>query len=162
MKTKSQKRKGNLPGSQHMRCPYCGSTVHLRSANGIYRYNNENTLLYVCSQYPVCDSYVRVHPGTKIPVGSLANAELRALRLTAHRHFDKLYKTGLMSKNDAYNWLSFILQSPLSQAHIGYQNEYHCNLIIRESNKMLDNFSWKLKNNTGLGTFTGGDCHAAQ
>lgn len=55
-----------------VRCPYCGSPAVLRSADGIYRDNSKNTMLYVCKNYPACDSYVRVHTGTNIPVGSLA------------------------------------------------------------------------------------------
>lgn len=50
------------------RCPYCGSHTILRSADGIYRENARNDMLYVCKNYPVCDSYVRVQRGTKIPL----------------------------------------------------------------------------------------------
>ena len=76
------------------RCPYCGSHSILKSADGIYRRNDQNTMLYVCSRFPACDSYVRVHPGTKIPMGTMANRELRALRNEAHRNFDQLHKRG--------------------------------------------------------------------
>ena len=120
------------------RCPYCGSHSVLRSADGIYRCNDKNTMLYVCSRYPACDSYVRVHPGTKIPVGTMANRELRALRNEAHRNFDRLHKQGLMSKEDAYCWLASILAAPLGQAHIGYLGEYYCKQVIEESKKVLD------------------------
>ncbi len=54
------------------RCPYCGSPGVLRSANGIYKDNLQNAMLYVCKRYPVCDAYVRVHPGTRLPMGTLA------------------------------------------------------------------------------------------
>ena len=50
-----------------MRCQYCGGTVVLRSADGIYHENHSHTMLYVCSNYPRCDAYVRTHPGTNIP-----------------------------------------------------------------------------------------------
>ena len=83
-------------------------------------------------------SYVRVHPGTKIPVGTMANRELRALRNEAHRNFDQLHKQGLMSKEDAYCWLASILAAPLGQAHIGYLGEYYCKQVIEESKKVLD------------------------
>ena len=68
---KKKKRKGFNRSS--MRCPYCGSPVIYRSADGIYRDNSRGTMLYVCSHYPECDAYVRVHTGTNIPVGSMAN-----------------------------------------------------------------------------------------
>lgn len=102
-------------------------------------------MLYVCSRYPACDSYVRVHPGTKIPVGTMANRELRALRNDAHRSFDQLHKKGLMSKEDAYHWLAAILAAPLGQAHIGYLGEYYCRQVIDESKKVLDSQKDKKK-----------------
>ena len=94
--------------------------------------------LPVCSKYPACNSYVRVHPGTKIPMGTMANRQLRALRNEAHRNFDQLHKKGLMSKEDAYHWLASILAAPLGQAHIGYLGEYYCKQVIEESKKVLD------------------------
>ena len=95
-------------------------------------------MLYVCSRYPACDSYVRVLPGTKIPVGTMANRELRALRNEAHRNFDQLHKRGLMSREDAYHWLASILAAPLGQAHIGYLGEDYCRQVIEESKKVLN------------------------
>ena len=120
------------------RCPYCGSHSVLRSADGIYRNNSKNTMLYVCSKFPACDSYVRVHPGTKIPMGTMANRQLRALRNEAHHYFDQLYKRGLMSKEDAYQWLASILAAPMGQAHIGLLGEYYCRQVIAESKKVLN------------------------
>jgi hypothetical protein len=161
-KFKSNKKNGfNIPGMKNMRCPYCSSSVHLRSADGIYKENSQNAQLYVCSKYPTCDSYVRVQPGTRIPVGSLANAELRSLRVATHRQFDKLHVTGIMTKRDAYGWLAFTLQTPLSQAHIGYMGEYHCNLIIEESRQLLKKYSWKLGCNVRPKATGGGGCRVA-
>lgn len=131
-----KKRKGMNPSG--MRCPYCGGAMVLRSADGIYHDNKNDTMLYVCTHYPQCDTYVRTHPGTTMPVGTPANRELRHLRNEAHRHFDKLYRNGLMSKQEAYLWLAAQLQVPLSQAHIGYLGEYYCTQVIEESKKLLE------------------------
>ena len=54
MKKQKKKRKGFQAGS--MRCPYCGSPVIYRSADGIYHDNSKKTMLYVCSRYPECDA----------------------------------------------------------------------------------------------------------
>ena len=97
-------------------------------------------MLYVCSHYPQCDAYVRVHAGTKIPVGSLANHELRTLRRTAHRYFDQLHQSGYMSKQDAYQWLADLICAPLSEAHIGYLGEYYCRQVIEESRMLLKRY----------------------
>lgn len=119
------------------RCPYCGSIAILRSAEGIYRSHSAGKMLYVCKKYPACDSYVRVHPGTSIPMGTLANKKLRELRQEAHRCFDRLYLEGLMTKDEAYLWLAEIVSAPLAQAHIGYLGEYYCRRVIEESQKLL-------------------------
>ena len=64
----------NARKRNEMRCPYCGAPVVLKSADGIYRDNSKNTMLYVCARYPACDAYVRTHPGTAIPVGGWRTA----------------------------------------------------------------------------------------
>jgi hypothetical protein len=113
--------------------------VRYRSADGIYRDNPDGAMLYVCERYPKCDAYVRTHAGTKVPMGTLADGNLRALRIEAHRSFDQLHTSGIMSRDDAYRWLSAILQSPQSQAHIGNLGEYYCRQVIEESQKILQN-----------------------
>ena len=135
MKTRSRKK--NSKKLNEMRCPYCGAPAVLRSADGIYRDNRKNTMLYVCARYPECDAYVRTHPGTRIPVGEMANGELRSLRRTAHHYFDQLHQSGYMSRQEAYRWLAGTLSAPLSQAHIGYLGEHYCRLVISRSRAFL-------------------------
>lgn len=119
------------------RCPYCGSHTILRSADGIYRENPRGEMLYVCKKYPACDAYVRVQKGTAIPLGTVANRQLRELRVEAHRQFDKLYKHGYMSKQDAYQWLGGILGVSGRDAHIGQLSTLSCNLVIQEAKKQV-------------------------
>ena len=123
--------------NQAPRCPYCGNTMLLRSAEGIYRDNSRNTMRYVCRSYPACDAYVRVQPGSNLPLGTMANGKLRALRRETHHYFDQLHKRGIMSKDEAYLWLAEILAVPMSRAHIGMMGEYYCGLVIAESKKLL-------------------------
>lgn len=149
--SKTKKRKGM--NYSRMRCPYCGSNVIYRSADGIYKENSKGVMLYVCSHYPECDAYVRVHAGTRIPVGNLANHELRTLRRTAHQYFDRLHLTGLMSKQDAYRWLADLIGAPLSEAHIGHLGEYYCKLVIEESRALLERRS---KNGSDFQEWKGG------
>jgi hypothetical protein len=96
-------------------------------------------MLFVCSKYPGCDAYVRATPGTKTPIGVMANGPLRALRNEAHQHFDRLHLAGIMTRKQAYEWLACILQAPLSQAHIGNLTDYYCRQVIEESKKLLGN-----------------------
>lgn len=134
-------KKRNRARNQAPRCPYCGSTSILRSAEGIYRENSRNTMLYVCRNYPSCDAYVRVQPGSHLPVGTMADGKLRALRKDAHHYFDQLYKRDLMTKEEAYHWLSDILAAPMDRAHIGMLGEYYCGVVIVESKKLLQHYS---------------------
>ena len=144
VKKKKKKNKNQKTGKginySAMRCPYCGSTVVYRSADGIYHDNSRGVMLYVCTNYPECDSYVRVHDGTNIPVGTLANHELRTLRRTAHSYFDRLHTSGLLTKQESYQWLAHFISAPLSQAHIGFLGEYYCKQVIEESRKMLERY----------------------
>lgn len=151
MKKNTKKRKGinNAP----TRCPYCGGTVIYRSADGIYKDNSRNTMLYVCSHYPNCDAYVRAHTGTRIPVGTMANHELRTLRKTAHHYFDQLYKSGIMTKQDAYSWLAGMIDAPLSHAHIGYLGEYYCKQVIAQCKEYLERYK---KNSNRIELLKGG------
>lgn len=132
-----KKSKKKIQNYATMRCPYCGGPVVFRSADGIYKDNKDGTMLYVCSHYPECDAYVRVRPGTRIPMGTMADGNLRSLRIATHRQFDKLHKQGFMTREEAYLWLAHTIAAPLSQAHIGYLSEYYCNLVIQESSKLL-------------------------
>ena len=140
LKKNTRKGKTILPGTKSNRCPYCGGAIELRSADGIYKKKRSGTMLYTCTNYPKCDAYVRVLPGTKTPIGSLANGDLRALRREAHQRFDRLHLSGLMSRKDAYEWLSEILQAPMSHTHIGYLGEYYCKQVIEESTRMMENW----------------------
>lgn len=166
-KTQRKKRKGSgaTPGMTIKRCPYCGSPVVIRSADGIYKENSRQTMLYVCSNYPECDAYVRIQPGTKnIPLGSMANGELRALRREAHQYFDRIHQSGLMSKKDAYAWLSGVLAAPMAHAHIGQLSDYYCKLVIEESKRYLENNRTRLlrmQRNSPIALRAGGDPHGS-
>ena len=89
-----------------------------------------------------------------MPVGTPANRELRALRNEAHRYFDQLYRSGMMSKQDAYLWLADFLQAPLSQAHIGYLGEYYCRQVITASQELMRNLT--KRSCSGSPAFQGG------
>ena len=126
MKTKKVKQKKGAR-RRRMHCPYCGSPVIYRTADGIYKENAKRAMLFVCSRYPACNAYVRANKVTKKPIGTLADPSLRRLRNQAHRFFNRLYESGLMSKGEAYNCM----------AHIGFMGEYNCRLIIDESKRLL-------------------------
>ena len=117
---------------------HCGRPAILRSAEGLCKTHREGAMAYVCSGFPSCNSYVMAHPGTLEPMGSLAGPELRKLRAQAHRQLELLQSTGLMTKRQSYQWLAYVVQAPMSHAHIGHLGEYYCKEVIRESRKLLE------------------------
>lgn len=91
------------------KCPYCGANVVLRDSHFVYHNNKNYGKMWVCSNFPQCDSYVGCHPGTDIPLGRLADSVLRREKHKAHDAFDTLWKSGLMTRKEAYIWLSAML-----------------------------------------------------
>ena len=118
-------------------CPYCGSPALLRDASFVYGSRARDEKLYVCLHYPACNSYVGVHKGTMIPKGTLANQSLRKKRILAHQVFDQIWKQGIMTKQNAYQWIADKFSLDTTQAHIGYFNDYMCNRLIEEASKVL-------------------------
>lgn len=122
-----------------IRCPYCGRPAVLRPASEIYKNQNRTGYVYTCSNYPACDAYVGTHPGTKIPLGTLANAALRKKRVETHQIFDQLWKNKIFSRNDAYRWLADTLGIPSQYAHIGLFSDFYCDRTIWECRQVLHN-----------------------
>ncbi len=122
-----------------IKCPYCGGTAILRPASYVYGENALAEYVYVCQHYPACNSYVGVHKGTKIPKGTLADGDLRNLRIKAHHAFDSIWKNNILTKREAYHWLQDKFCLRADQAHIGQFSEYMCRQVIEESQKVLEN-----------------------
>lgn len=131
------KKKAKKKMNQPVRCPYCGSIAHIRPAAEIYHDAQRTDELYVCSKYPTCKSYVSIYPGSKTPMGPLANGDLRNLRIRAHRKFDRIWQTGIMSRQDAYRWMADFFCLPLREAHIGMFSEYRCEELIKKCDSVL-------------------------
>ena len=108
----------------NIKCPYCNSQAFLRPASAVHgqEYRQPGDEVYVCARYPACDSYVSAHRCTRLPMGTLANRPLRIKRMEAHEAFNRLWKSGMMSRTAAYRWLQ--VQMGLSRA------EYLCGVTI--------------------------------
>lgn len=122
---------------QKLYCPYCGAEAVLRHASTVYGENtlDESSYLFVCSGYPICDSYVNAHRDSKRPMGTLANSELRNKRILAHHALAKLWQSGRMTKSQAYWWLQIKLGLDEKHTHIGYFNNSMCDRVIKVCNE---------------------------
>ena len=107
------------------RCPFCCSRVSLIDSATIYGLSYG--FIYLCDAYPNCDARVRCHPKTIIPMGTLADKELRKWRSLVHRKFDPLWQSGVFSSRQAaYKWLSKAMRLPLEKTHVAMFNIRQC------------------------------------
>lgn len=114
-------------------CDYCGMPA--RSIRGAQLYPHRPDLytkrFWRCEP---CDAHVGCHRDGK-PLGRLANAELRKAKMQAHAAFDPLWKSGSMSRTEAYRWLSRELGIPPQQTHIGMFDVETCKRTINLINQ---------------------------
>lgn len=89
---------------------------------------------YRCSP---CKAWVGCHPGTKTPLGRLANAELREWKSKAHAAFDPLWKRKMASgvkKREArgagYAWLADQLGIKHEDCHVGMFDVPTCQRVV--------------------------------
>lgn len=123
--------------SKQVKCPYCGSIAVLRDGSYVHGDDNRVGKLYVCARYPTCNSYVGAYERTHMPMGTLANGELRHKRIEAHRIFDRLWRQGVMTRSGAYQWIQCKFGLNNKQAHIGNFSEYMCDELMAECRKAL-------------------------
>lgn len=114
-------------------CPYCKKASTLVDSKVIYGISYG--MIYACKP---CDAYVGCHAGTKRAKGRLANKALRQLKKEAHLYFDKIWKLKLLSRNDAYQWLSEMIKLPRKYTHIGMLGEKTCREVIYYSKQFLN------------------------
>ncbi|MCK5662505.1 MAG: hypothetical protein KAI17_03415 [Thiotrichaceae bacterium] len=106
-------------------CPYCGTLSELCTINVFYGRPIKKGYLYVCRDYPECNSYVGCHPGTIRPLGSMANKELRTYRSELHALFDPQWKNAIPKqkvRSELYHWLAGELSLPVEKCHMAYFN----------------------------------------
>ncbi|KOP68932.1 hypothetical protein AMS62_03245 [Bacillus sp. FJAT-18019] len=98
-------------------CCYCSSDVIYTSNATIYGKEYGNGRVYKCTG---CDAYVGVHDGTNIPLGRLANRELRGLKKRCHSLFDSAWKVKKIRRRQAYSRMAERLGIPVNECHFGW------------------------------------------
>jgi len=121
-------------------CPYCSEPAKL--VNGVVIYPHREDLFgkkfWQCAP---CNAYVGTHAnsGSHKPLGRLADAELRAAKMAAHKAFDPMWKNGRRSRMQAYAWLSRRLHIKKENCHIGMFNVTQCYDVVRLCKKENEN-----------------------
>lgn len=65
-----------------------------------------------------------------VPLGRLANKELRDAKMLAHTYFDPIWKDGVMRRQKAYEWLAKRLNIPREECHIGMMDMERCRRVV--------------------------------
>lgn len=109
-------------------CPYCDGEVRLVSNDAIYgRTYGDWPYVYLCKP---CDAYVGLHPSTDLPLGTLANRELREARKRSKSLWQVISALKGRSRNDAYSWLADKMGIARQDCHFGHFNLDQCALAL--------------------------------
>ncbi len=131
-----QSRNARLANTRKVICPYCDRDAALVSGRSIYPHRPDlfNRYFYLCDP---CGAYVGCHRPSKkygvgtVPLGRLANAELRRFKSRAHEAFDPLWKSNGRKRNDVYRWLAERMGITRNECHIGMFDIAQCEQVIK-------------------------------
>lgn len=100
-------------------CRYCRGPVELVSNDQIYngRQYGDWPYAYLCRP---CDAFVGLHPNTDLPLGTIANRELREARKESKAAWQRLSKSRGWKRGEAYRWLAGQMEIPASECHFGH------------------------------------------
>jgi hypothetical protein len=124
-------------------CPYCHQPAPLVSGLEVYPHRRDlwRRNFYKCSP---CGAWVGCHPAAgaqggghgdgTVPMGRLANEELRAAKQAAHAAFDPMWMRTRESRGKArrkaYGWLALQLCIPVERCHIGEFDLEMCRKVV--------------------------------
>ncbi len=118
-------------------CPYCRAAAELLMSSAELYNGRDHGPVWICR---LCEAWVGVHENSPryMPLGRLANAELRAAKQAAHAMFDPLWQRKLIrgpgikkrARGDGYQWLADQLGIPFEQCHIGEFDLEMCKRVV--------------------------------
>ena len=107
-------------------CDYCEQETVFTDSAEVYG-GRSYGMIYLCRP---CKAYVGVHKNTNRPLGRLANAELRRMKVSAHAAFDHIWKDGEYTRKQAYKWLASELGIDGKDCHIGMFDVDTCHKVV--------------------------------
>lgn len=119
---------------QEVYCDYCGRQAEYVDSKAIY--GKSYGMIYICRR---CNAYVGVHDGTDIPLGRLADSQLRYWKKAAHSAFDPIWKYGRYRgrRDAAYRWLSRQMNLSPEETHIGMFTVEQCKEAVQICNEEM-------------------------
>lgn len=116
-------------------CPNCFGPVSLVNNAEIYgKSYGDWPWAYRCDDRQ-CNTHIGLHPYTAIPLGTMANAELRAARMAVKVVFNPIWQGGVgsygIARSKAYAWLAAQMGIPVARCHIGWFDVHMCNRAVQ-------------------------------
>jgi hypothetical protein len=108
-------------------CPKCNKEAPWVENKEKYGKNYGKS--YMCYFCKPCGTYVGCHNNTRKPLGKMADKPTMEARKKAHAVFDPLWKSGGMTRKQAYKHLAKLMGE--KEVHIGESEEAKCNEIIK-------------------------------
>lgn len=109
-------------------CMECGEQSRLTTGSQIYP-NREDLFtmpFYICE----CGAYCGCHPDTRSPLGYPAGRETRRARTAAHAALDGLWRSGQMTRSEAYIWLRKSMGLDAEFCHIGMMTAAQARQVV--------------------------------
>lgn len=118
-------------------CPYCQKPSEKVTGKRVYPWRKDlhHKTFYICA---ADDARVGCHPGGDKPLGRLANAELRALKMQVHAAFDPIWKEGYMKRGAAYDWLAAQMGLHKNETHVGMFSEDRARIALKVCQEFWD------------------------
>ena len=103
-------------------CPFCGGDVVYTTNDKLYGKLCGNGRCYMCT---TCRASVGVHNdenrvATGIPLGRLADPEMKRMREACHERFDRVWKFRYLSRKTAYKRLAYKLKIDVDDCHFAF------------------------------------------
>lgn len=121
------------------KCPHCGGQVGIKKNSVVYngRTYGEWPWVYMCLNRGHCDSYVGMHPFTNIPLGTLANPEIRESRKKVKNIFYAYLDKADVSRSKGYQQLAAMMDIDKSECHFGWFDVDACDKAEKALNEMM-------------------------
>lgn len=118
-------------------CEYCSKEAVLATGEKIYPHRDDLKKIKLWECEP-CKAYVGCHKlnipkgiySDEIPLGRLANAELRKAKSLAHYHFDMYWRKEKYQRSSCYDSLAIKMGINIDKCHIGMFNVAQCEQVV--------------------------------
>lgn len=115
-------------GRRGVLCPYCNHPSSIVLGSFLHPLNQHvaSKKFHYCER---CQAWVGCHGRSKRPLGRISDSLLRRSKQTAHAAFDPIWKSGHLSRTQAYEWLAQQMGLPVHRCHIGYFDVDQCRKV---------------------------------